>query len=464
MINTGIKNKVNISVILLIITVSAVMPFLFGCSSSENNSLVRASLRAEAVFTDEEMARELSEFMNDRTDRTPFSDGEKAAAEYIAARLGALDGFDTATEEVVYRPYSNDDTLIYKSQNVVSVRKSGKENAKAVIIGANYDNQYSSFSLPAASRYTGPQVLLEATRSSGAYVNGTGTAALLALAEKIAERRTALDFDLYVVFFGCGELGNYGARSFVESYLTAAQYERTLLMINLQRLGGDNLYVYGDEVQTDHIDYIFDKAGQVDIEIDSVPNTLPRMPAEYIDGLPFTHMGMLGASAEFANKGIPYSNIFGGTFDTFSLGLDETKGEKNVAYTENDNVDYLNSHMPSYSRKMADAANLVYGCLTSEDFVASIENTKSAARDYSIYTKIWIPSVIAIGVIILAALSLIPIARRFEKKYPPKPPSVRKLKVAVFGMDYEDASSGDIFVDLRRKEGSGGNPDDPFGL
>ncbi len=146
------------------------------------------------------------------------------------------------------------------------------------------------------------------------------------------------------------------------------------------------------------------------------------------------------------------------------MGLDETKGEKNVAYTENDNVDYLNSHMPSYSRKMADAANLVYGCLTSEDFVASIENTKSAARDYSIYTKIWIPSVIAIGVIILAALSLIPIARRFEKKYPPKPPSVRKLKVAVFGMDYEDASSGDIFVDLRRKEGSGGNPDDPFGL
>ena len=97
-------------------------------------------------------------------------------------------------------------------------------------------------------------------------------------------------------------------------------------MINLQRLGGDNLYVYGDEVPTDHIDYIFDKAGQVGIEIDSVPNTLPRMPAEYIDGLPFTHMGMLGASAEFANKGIPYSNIFGGTFDTFSLGLDETKG------------------------------------------------------------------------------------------------------------------------------------------
>lgn len=464
------KKITNLLALFCMVALIAALPFAFGCAFSENNSKAPLAARAENVFTPEEMSEQLAIFMTDRTDRTPFSEGEKAAAEYLAERMGSLDGFETELEEVVYTPYSNDDSVSYKSQNVVSVRRCGKPNAKAVVIGANYDNQYSSFSLPSASRYSGPQVLLEATRSSGAYVNGTGTAALLALSEKIAETQTALDFDLYVVYFGCGELGNYGARKFVESYLTASRYERTLIMINLQRLGGDNLYVYGDEVPTDHTDYIFGKAEESGVELKSVPDTLPRMPAEYIDGLPFTHMGMLGASAEFASKGIPYANVFGGTFDTFSLGLDETAGEKNVAYTENDNVEYLNAHMPSYASKMADAANLVYSCLTSADFVSSVENTKATARDYSIYTKIWIPSVIAVGVILLAALALIPIARHFEKKYPPRPPAVRKLKVAVFGMDYEDTSSGDIFVDLRRKDGTGnsgrgnGDPNDPFNL
>ena len=464
--NSGVKKRRNLYAIVLAVALVAVLLFTAGCSSAENMSEAALFARTETVFSQDEMKDELAAFMSDRTDRTPFSEGERAAAEYLSERMSALDGFETEMEEVTYKPYSNDDTTVYKSQNVVSVRKCGKPNAKAVVIGANYENQYSSFTLPAASRYTGPQVLLEATHSSGAYVNGTGTAALTALAEKLAETRAELDFDLYVVFFGCGELGNYGARSFVESYLTAAQYERTLLMINLQRLGGDNLYAYADEVPTDHGNYIFGKAEKSAIELKTVPDTLPRMPAEYIDGLPFTHMGMLGASSEFASKGIPCANIFGGTFDTFSLGLDETKGEANVAYTENDNVEYLNSHMPSYAFKMADAANLVYSCLLSEDFIASVENTKETVRDYSVLTKIWIPSVIAIGVILLAAIALIPIARVFEKKYPPKPPSVRKLKVAVFGMDYEDSSSGDIFVDLRRKDndGSGGDANDPFNL
>ena len=437
-----------------------------------------AALDAEeqsAAFEAQQMRDELRKYLDGRTDRTPFSDGEKEAANYLLGEMSALDGFESELQEIAYRPYSDNSETVYYSQNVVSVRKSKTPDAKTVIIGANYDNQYGEFALPQASRYSSPQVLLNATRSSGAYLNGTGTAALLSLARKIALDGKDLGFDLYVVFFGCGELGSYGARTFVDGYMTTSLLPRTVLMINLQRLGGDKTYIYSDEVRTDQQDYFTDRAAKTGMTLSTVPETLPRMAAEYIDGLNFTHVGMLGGQAEFMKRGIPCANIFGGTFDTFSFGLEETSGAHTIAYTENDNIDYLEKNLSGYADKMAETADLIYGAFADPEFISSIENSRSTKEDYSLLTKAWIPSVIAIGVLLLCALALIPISVHFEKKYPPKPKVVRRLKVAVFGMDYESPSEGDIFVDVRRKgEGNGSDssnngsnnddPQSPFGF
>ena len=94
---------------------------------------------------------------------------------------------------------------------------------------------------------------------------------------------------------------------------------------------------------------------------------------------------------------------------------------------------------------------MLISALTDENFIASVENAREDAFDYSLLMKQWIPLLIAISVLLACGLVLIPVARHFEKKYPYKP-TARRVKVAVFGMDYEDPKEGDVFIDVKRRE------------
>ena len=381
----------------------------------------------------------------ERLDRTSFSEGEKLAAQFIADFMNGA-GWETRTDEFEYTATAGRKTENFRSQNVVSVLKCGKENAKRVIVGANYDNQTSDVKV-------GDYPLLKGTEGHGAYMNGTGVATLLALAHKLTGIR--LDFDLYFVFFGAGEVYNRGAESYAES-LKATEIADTLMMVNLQRIGGDKIYAYSDEVKTDHGTYVTEKSKEYGEGFHSVADTLPRMDVEYVLGIGYTHMGMVGGSRPFADRNVPYVNVFGGTFDNFGFALDESKGKKNIAYTKDDTTAAMDERMSGYADKMSNVANTLYGCFTSDDFAESVKNARENKMDYSLIMTEWIPYVIVIGTLILFALAMIPIAGHFSKKYPIKK-ITRKVKVAVFGMDYEDKDSGDVFIDLKKSE-----PRDPF--
>lgn len=384
----------------------------------------------------------LSDFVaDDRLDRTTFSDGERAAADYLKEKVDGL-GLETTLQPFEYTATVGRSSETFFSQNVVALKKCGKENAKTVIVGANYDNQTSDVKV-------GEYKLLEGMSGHGAYMNGTGVATLLSLAEKLSEK--SLDVDVYFVFFGAGEVYNRGAEEFAEKYLTASLLPRVTLMFNLQHIGGDNLYVYCDEVPTEHEDYITKKAAQAQIDLSKVPATQPRMDVEYISGIAYTHIGMLGANKPFFERKIPTANIFGGTLDTFGFALDECKGKSNIAYTKNDTIAEMDARMDGYADKMAQTAELVYGCLNSPDFISCVENSYAEKSDYSLLMKEWIPYVIVLSAMLVFGLALIPFAYRFEKKYPYKK-TVRKLKVAVFGMDYEDKNSGDVFLDVKTSD------------
>ena len=61
----------------------------------------------------------------------------------------------------------------------------------------------------------------------------------------------------------------------------------------------------------------------------------------------------------------------------------------------------------------------------------------------------------------LVALVLIVVfVRRYESKHRETPEIKRNVKVAVFGMDYEDPNENDVFVDIRPR----GKPVDPFDI
>ena len=61
---------------------------------------------------------------------------------------------------------------------------------------------------------------------------------------------------------------------------------------------------------------------------------------------------------------------------------------------------------------------------------------------------------IVLFIVIALCILLIVLVKHFEKKYP-FVPIVRKMKIAVFGMEYENKTDGDIFVDIKR-------PKNPF--
>lgn len=445
--------KKKISIIIAVLLLGVI------CLAIPASANAQTSAGGGNEFLSADMRKELSDFVNgesgrERVDRTPFSAGEANAAQYLMDEMSALSAFETQLQNFTYQPYSNKEQEIYSSQNVVSVYKSAQPNAKAVIIGANYDNQFGEFN-------TSSHKVLAATASHGAYLNGTGVATLLQLARRLQSQAPQLSYDVYIVFFGAGEMWNYGADKYVEEYMSASMLSNTLLMINLQRIGGDKTYIYSDEVRTDHNDYLFSKVEQEGLYFSKVPAHIPRMSADYIDKLQYVHMGMVGASASFANRGVPYANIFGGTFDTFTLGLDEMKDSKNVLYTENDTVRYLEENMTAYAYKMAETAQLVYATLTADDFISSIENTKQTAFNYSVLMTPWIASVIVIGIILICSLILVLVAQHFSKKYPYKP-EIKRLKIAVFGMDYEQKNDSDIFIDIKQNSGDGKNPFDGY--
>ena len=451
------KKLLKISALALTLIALVTAPFALGAKTSASAMrTAQPPVPETQVFSASEMQDALAEFVGgesgeERIDRTLFGDGEKAAAKYLHDYMQSLGGFETSTVTFEYTPpvqntrfaSNKEEPKPLVSQNVTAVRKSAVEGAKSVIIGADYDNQYADVK-------SGNTAVLEGTKSAGAYRNGTGVATLMTLAKYIADNDVQLPFDLHIVFFGSGELWNMGADRYVKA-MSAAFMEKTLLMVNLQHIGGDNTYIYCDEVVTKPETYLLSKAAHVGAELKTVPVTLPKMSAAYLDGMAYVHYGMLGSTKSFADRGIPYANIFGGTFDTLSLGLDEMKGQSNVSYTENDNVAYLNEHMTGYAQKMADTANMLISALTDENFIASVENAREDAFDYSLLMKQWIPLLIAISVLLACGLVLIPVARHFEKKYPYKP-TARRVKVAVFGMDYEDPKEGDVFIDVKRRE------------
>ncbi len=440
------KNVVKVFVCCLLLAVLLAFP------SKDNASFDAQTLRqSQNAVTSEQSEQMLKAFVGgesgkERLDRTSFSENEKLAAQYLNEYMTGL-GWETQIRDFEYEASTGRSSHKLQSQNVVSALKCGKERAKRVVLGANYDNQTSDVK---AGDYT----LLKGIGGHGAYMNGTGVATLMTLAEKLKDAK--LDFDVYIVYFGAGELYNRGAESYAES-LKATELVDTLLMVNLQRIGGDKTYAYSDEVRTDHFDYVMKKADETGAGFSTLPTALPRMDVEYVSGIGYTHYGMLGGSKPFADRNVPYVNVFGGTFDTFGFGLDESKGQKNIVYTDNDTTAAMDERMSGYADKMSGVANTLYNCLTAPDFVSSVENTRQTKQNYSVLMASWIPFVIVVGVLVIFTLAMIPFASYFSKKYPIKK-ITRKVKVAVFGMDYEDKNSDDVFIDIKRED----EPRNPF--
>lgn len=386
------------------------------------------------------MEQKLEEFMNGREDRTSFTKWESAAADYLYETLVSYGYDDARIEEITVTDGKSATRL--ESQNVIAAHKSASDGAKNVVIGAYYDNWYSTPYKGAAA----------GTKGDGALSNGTGVATLLAVAEYLKSENIKLGFDVSIVFFGASATTVTGASYYYEEHMTAAERRNTVLMIELQRLGGDHIYAFSDARKTKREGFFDGIASANGLDIYKPTQKSPVMTMAYsLDGIPYLQWAHTGVYSVFFNKSVPTLNLVGGNWETIDMTDAEFADRSSVSFTKNDNMEVLKEYCPDYGDKMATAATLVIKSLTNGEFLETMVYDKENFPDTDILLKQWIWYLIAFAVAMIAAFAMSLVNRRLAKKYPISAPrQPQQMKMAVFGMEYEDKSSGDIFIDIKK--------------
>lgn len=388
-------------------------------------------------------------------DRTPTSESERVAAERLYNRYADSENYS----DITVTPLSEtgfDFTVNgkeYTSQNVEIKFSSPKSTGKQVIIGAAYDNPYGV--IDAAYAYQ---------TSTGAFENATGVATVMSIIDycnaNAAELKKTLDFDLVFVFFGCGSYNNYGAKKYI-SGMNVAALQNTLVMFNISKLGGEKMYLYADETETSHEKFIRGVADNCNLSFYSLPSNMPIIDGVYLEDVYYTHFAMLGDHAAFMEKGVPTAYLFSGYYGGFNLSDLEKKGSKNLGGTENDTYVNLENSRAAYAEQGSFAATLIMQSVISDGFTSAMEKTRASAKDYTFWTNPLWAYLIVIFIIIALGIVIIILVKHFEKKYP-FVPTIKRMKIAVFGMDYEKPSDADIFVDIGKKNSPPKNPFDGY--
>ena len=108
------------------------------------------------------------------------------------------------------------------SQNIIAEKRGTAADGGVVVLGAHYD------SVP---------------ESQGAGDNGTGVAALVVMAQELADAE--FPFTLRFIFFGVEEIGLRGSRHYVEK-LTDAELRDIEAMLNFDAMGAGKASILGD--------------------------------------------------------------------------------------------------------------------------------------------------------------------------------------------------------------------------
>ena len=108
------------------------------------------------------------------------------------------------------------------SQNIIAEKRGTAADGGVVVMGAHYD------SVP---------------KSQGAGDNGTGVAALVLMAQELADAE--FPFTLRFIFFGVEEIGLRGSRHYVEN-LTDAELRDIAVMMNFDAMGAGKASILGD--------------------------------------------------------------------------------------------------------------------------------------------------------------------------------------------------------------------------
>ena len=385
----------------------------------------------------------LERFMDGRENRTTYSDNEESAAKFLQEELSAY-GYTGASIYDFDVKLSDKKTV--SSRNVVATYAvaDGKrtDSTKNVVIATDYDN-----------RFDAPYEGLSGTRSPGVLYNGTSVAASLYIADYLMQSKPELDFDVTFVFFG-GTTANSdgypeGSYKFLTNLLKSEKHNNTVLLVELRRIGVDHVYAFSDVRKTKRETFFDGIARENSLNVYKPTQKSPSLPVTTLDGVPFSQWVQGGHSVAFFNSGIPTLDITGGNYETINMTDAESSEFGNICGTEDDTLANLKRMYPDYAEKAATAVSLVVKGILDADFIAAVEYDRDSFPNTSVLTKSWIWYLVVLGIVAIAYGAVCLARMRIDKKYPVAVARPKNVKMAVFGMDYEDRDENSIYIDIR---------------
>lgn len=323
------------------------------------------------------------EFCKNFPDRTPGSQGEKNSAVYIAGKLneikvegvnvytgadgdntrdGLLQSFERVVEEYDSTTESYNNVTI-SSQNVVAYKRCGVSNAPLLVVAAPLSNVYGLYE----SDSTTP------CENEGAYESSSAVAVAIAVARDI--KRTNLDYDIVFLFYGADYYDNMGI-----SYFFKECEQDILGVIDLYAIGGgDDLYLYCDEISTKHESFLTKRIKKFGYDIKSTPfnKSYTTYYSDY-SLFPYSHAGLYGIGDYVLSQGIPLVKLFGYNWDAF--GDKESSTADNILGTSSDTFSYMDSNYGEERlfERMDLATGFVSGIVVNEEFKESLEEYKQS--------------------------------------------------------------------------------------
>jgi hypothetical protein len=410
----------------------------------------------QAVVTDLEEG--MRSFLGaNRIDRTAFSVEEKAAAQYIREQLLEIgfDGGDETLETDVRFQEVSPANRNSTSQNVLARLRSGVQTfeRQRVIIGANYDNNYSE------------------TESHGAFSNATGVVAALHLARILFEGRDdvyLLPFDVEFVFFGANTAGLTGAVHYVDEFTDDPA--NILLVINFDSIGGgDNIYLYTDEVSRIHDGFLRERF----VESSDIPLLVPprnrgvSLRPTLVSS--YSHVGLWGAHNPFMARGLNVAS-----FRTFNwersgiFGIFESNGVS-VSGTVNDTLAELERLFPRYAENMEACINAVLHTLNHADFTETMVSSFENRPNYRFWASPFYSYLVLLAVLVILAAGMYFYSKHLTKKHPRPliikltPEMLTQKQEGVFGSQYENPNPLDaLFKDMQDQIDKQKDENNPF--
>lgn len=450
---------------ILVVVVALVMLFSFtGCFTNVENIDTSGEFLVQPSEGNYLMADSINEnvktFMSitdenptgNGGNRTAFSYSEKSASQTLVSFADSLGDYAVSTQgfDVMY-----DGEKEY-SQNIIVTKLSSSENAKDIIFCANYDNAYYDVD---EYGYKIEETDGEYGISTGMIDNATGVAVVMSLMQYYQD--IELDYNLKFLFFGAGALVNYGAYYYINSLSTIEQ-SNIAFVFNVNRIGGDNIYVYGEEQETVQENFVYTKASDIGIKVYQKPSSMPLVDFSYIEKLPYSHWLLQSNNAHFMQQSIPVVSITTGNYHTSNTSNVEVVGQDSVSFTSLDTYAYANSYIADYRTQMQEIALLIVNTVSDDNFTAMATSSREnyPAYDFSDYD--FIITLVIFGIIILLLLALVIIVKKCDFSLAKKvsegieintetvsndsgnnqKPIVTKL--AVFGLEYEDTTDPSV--------------------